>query len=350
MLKPAMAIRSPKILIFYPPNGIVRARQDCSVIPEICGKGNLRISYIPKFSLSPADKKNLMQTGPGKKPEWLKKRITASGAAFASTRQLLSRHSLHTVCRSAMCPNLQECWSKGTATFLLLGNVCTRSCRFCAVATDSKPALPDQEEPRKIADAVRSMGLKHAVLTSVNRDDLSDGGAGLWAETIRAVRAVNPKVSIECLIPDFQGNRDSLELVMSEAPEVLNHNIETVPSLYRKVRPQADYSGSLKIIEMARRQFGLATKSGMMVGMGESAEEVEASLHDLRNHGCDMVTIGQYLQPTASHLPVERYVTPDEFEIYRSAAERAGFRHIQSGPFVRSSYHAEAFEPTEPLS
>ncbi len=291
-----------------------------------------------------------MQTGPGKKPEWLRKRITASGSAFASTRQLLSRHSLHTVCRSAMCPNLQECWSNGTATFLLLGNVCTRTCRFCAVATESRPPLPDAEEPQKIADAVNSMNLKHAVLTSVNRDDLGDGGAWHWTATIRAVRAVNPKVSIECLIPDFQGNRASLELVMSEAPEVLNHNIETVPSLYRKVRPQADYAGSLAVIELAKRQFGLATKSGMMVGMGESADEVEASLLDLRRHGCDMVTIGQYLQPTTSHLPVERYVTPEEFEHYRSVAERAGFRHIQSGPFVRSSYHAEAFEPTDNLT
>lgn len=291
-----------------------------------------------------------MQSGPGRKPDWLKKRITASGSSFASTRQLLSRHSLHTVCRSAMCPNLQECWSKGTATFLLLGDVCTRSCRFCAVGTNSHPAVPDPLEPEKIAEAVRSMKLRHAVLTSVNRDDLPDGGAAHWAATIRSVRAVNPGVSIECLIPDFQGTRSSLELVMAEAPEVLNHNIETVPSLYRKVRPQADYAGSLAVIELAKRQFRLATKSGMMVGMGETVTEVEASLHDLRKHGCDMVTIGQYLQPTVAHLPVERYVTPEEFEHYRSIAEQAGFRHIQSGPFVRSSYHAEAFEPTEQFS
>lgn len=285
--------------------------------------------------------------GPGRKPDWLKKKITASGTSFASTRQLLNRHSLHTVCRSAMCPNLQECWSKGTATFLLLGDVCTRSCRFCAVGTSTKPALPDPREPEKIAEAVRSMKLRHAVLTSVNRDDLADGGAGHWAEVIRAVRASNPGVSIECLIPDFQGNQSALEMVMSEAPEVLNHNIETVPSLYAKVRPQADYAGSLAVIEMAKRHFSLATKSGMMVGMGETLDEVEASLQDLRRHGCDMVTIGQYLQPTAAHLPVERYVTPEEFEHLRSVAENAGFRHIQSGPFVRSSYHAEAFEPSE---
>ena len=291
-----------------------------------------------------------MQPGPGRKPDWLKKKITASGTAFASTRQLLNRHSLHTVCRSAMCPNLQECWSKGTATFLLLGDVCTRSCRFCAVGTSTRPASPDPREPEKIAEAIRSMKLRHAVLTSVNRDDLADGGASHWAAVIRAVREVNPGVSIECLIPDFRGDRNSLELVMTEAPEVLNHNIETVPSLYPKVRPQADYAGSLAVIELAKRQFRLATKSGMMVGMGETAAEVETALQDLRTHGCDMVTIGQYLQPTASHLPVERYVTPEEFEHFRSVAEKAGFRHIQSGPFVRSSYHAEAFEPEEQLS
>lgn len=289
-----------------------------------------------------------MQPAPGRKPEWLKKKIPATGSAFAATRQLLNRNSLHTVCRSAMCPNLQECWSKGTATFLLLGDVCTRSCRFCAVSTDARPALPDPLEPSRIAEAVRSMKLRHAVLTSVNRDDLSDGGAAHWAETIRAVRQLNPGVTIECLIPDFKGNLAALELVMAEAPEVLNHNIETVPSLYRKVRPQADYAGSLAVIELAKRQFRLATKSGMMVGMGEDIAAVEASLLDLRNHGCDMVTIGQYLQPTASHLPVERYVTPEEFDHLRLVAEKAGFRHVQSGPFVRSSYHAEAFDPEEP--
>jgi lipoic acid synthetase len=289
-----------------------------------------------------------MHQAPGRKPDWLRKKIPDTGSAFAATKRLLNRQSIHTVCRSAMCPNLQECWSKGTATFLLLGNVCTRSCRFCAVSTDVRPALPDPLEPSRIAGAVRSMKLRHAVLTSVNRDDLPDGGSAHWAETIRAVRQLNPGVSIECLIPDFKGNTAALELVMAEAPEVLNHNIETVPSLYRKVRPQADYAGSLAVIELARRQFRLATKSGMMVGMGERIEELEASLYDLRKHGCDMVTIGQYLQPTAAHLPVERYVTPEEFEHLRSVAEKAGFRHVQSGPFVRSSYHAEAFDPEEP--
>ncbi|UWX58541.1 lipoyl synthase [Chlorobaculum sp. MV4-Y] len=290
-----------------------------------------------------------MKSGSGKKPDWLKIKL-ASGSSFASTRKLLNQQSLHTVCRSAMCPNLHECWSKGTATFLLLGNVCTRACRFCAVGTERRPAMPDPAEPSKIAEAVKTMKLRHAVLTSVNRDDLADGGASHWVETIRVIRAANPGVSLECLIPDFSGNEQSLDLVMRERPEVLNHNIETVPSLYSKVRPQASYERSLSVIGRAKRKFRLATKSGMMVGMGEMPEEVEASLGDLRRHGCDMVTIGQYLQPTAAHLPVSRYVTPEEFERYREIALDAGFRHVQSGPFVRSSYNAEAFEPVEEIS
>ena len=254
---------------------------------------------------------------------------------------------MHTVCRSAMCPNLQECWSRGTATFLLLGNICTRTCRFCAVGKAAHPPELDPLEPQKIAEAVHSMQLKHAVLTSVNRDDLADGGAAQWVATLQAIRALNPKTSpkasIECLIPDFQSNALALDLVMAEAPEVLNHNIETVPSLYAKVRPQANYAASLKLLQRAKEHHGLATKSGLMVGMGETTDEVTASLHDLRAHGCDMVTIGQYLQPSAEHLPVARYVTPWEFEHYATIARSAGFRHVQASPFVRSSYHAEAF-------
>ena len=282
-----------------------------------------------------------MEHVPGKKPEWLKIRLS-SGASFASTKRLLDRHSLHTVCRSAMCPNLQECWSRGTATFLLLGTVCTRNCRFCAVGKASTPPAPDPREPEKIALAVHSMQLKHTVLTSVTRDDLPDGGAEYWVATIRAIRTLNPFVTIECLIPDFEGNERAMDLVMAELPEILNHNIETVPSLYTKVRPQANYATSLRLLQRAKEMHGLTTKSGMMVGMGETAEEVAISLGDLLLHGCDMVTIGQYLQPSALHLPVERYITPEEFEQYRSFAEGAGFRHVQSGPFVRSSYHAEA--------
>ncbi len=290
-----------------------------------------------------------MERGPGKKPEWLKIRM-ASEASFAATRQLLNQRGIHTVCRSALCPNLQECWSRGTATFLLLGNVCTRSCRFCAVGKAATPPPPDPLEPENIAQAVESMRLKHAVLTSVNRDDLDDGGASIWVETIGALRRVTPSVTIECLIPDFNGNERSLDLVMSAAPDVLNHNIETVPSRYPAVRPQASYQASLQLIRMAKSHYGLATKSGLMVGMGETAEEVRQSLSDLVAYGCDMVTIGQYLQPSAAHLPVERYVTPEEFAAYRRDAEAAGFRHVQSGPFVRSSYHAEAFAGTTETS
>jgi lipoic acid synthetase len=283
-----------------------------------------------------------MESGVGRKPEWLKIRM-ASGASFSATRRLLGRHSLNTVCRSAMCPNLQECWSRGTATFLLLGDVCTRTCSFCAVGKAAKPPALDPLEPENIALAVHSMQLKHAVLTSVTRDDLDDGGAKQWVESIRAIRRASPSVSIECLIPDFQGNEYALDLVMAEMPEVLNHNIETVPSLYAKVRPQASYTASLQLLQRAKERHGLATKSGLMVGMGETAEEITASLNDMARHGCDMVTIGQYLQPSAEHLPVERYITPEEFEQYRMIAEAAGFRHVQSAPFVRSSYHAEAF-------
>ncbi len=283
-----------------------------------------------------------MKRGAGKKPEWLKIRM-ATGASFGATRQLLNRHSLHTVCRSAMCPNLQECWSRGTATFLLLGNICTRTCSFCAVGKASHPPLPDPSEAENLALAVQSMRLKHAVLTSVSRDDLQDGGAQHWASCIRAIRALNPSVSIECLIPDFQGNETALDTLMAEAPEILNHNIETVPSLYPKVRPQANYNASLQLLRRAKQKHGLSTKSGLMLGMGETLEEVTSSLDDLIKHGCDMVTIGQYLQPSAAHLPVERYVTPEEFEAYRIIAESKGFCHVQSAPFVRSSYHAEAF-------
>ncbi|TLU84671.1 MAG: lipoyl synthase [Chlorobium sp.] len=278
-----------------------------------------------------------------KKPEWLKIRM-ASGASFAATRQLLNRHSLNTVCRSALCPNLQECWSRGTATFLLLGNACTRSCVFCAVGKTPEPPAPDSDEPENIALAVRSMKLKHAVLTSVTRDDLEDGGSAHWVKTIQAIRASTPRVTIECLIPDFRHNTTALDLVMNEAPDVLNHNIETVPSLYARVRPQANYSNSLKILERAKKVHGLSTKSGLMLGMGETAAEVETVIGDLFRHGCDMITIGQYLQPSPAHLPVERYVTPDEFEHFRKVAENEGFIYVQSGPFVRSSYHAEAFE------
>jgi len=274
-----------------------------------------------------------------RQPEWLKLRMK-TGPEFGVIQRLLSEKSLNTVCRSARCPNLQECWSRGTATFLLLGNVCTRSCRFCAIGTEQKPLPPDPQEPARIAGAVHDMKLKFVVLTSVNRDDLQDGGAEHWTETMKAVRISSPDAGLECLIPDFVGNDDALDLLMKERPEVLNHNIETVPRLYHKVRPDAIYQRSLSILDRALTLHGLTTKSGMMVGMGETFDEVLSSMRDLREAGCSKLTIGQYLQPTASHLPVERYVPPEEFDAYRKEALAIGFSSVQSGPFVRSSYLA----------
>lgn len=275
-----------------------------------------------------------------RKPDWLKTRL--SGAArFASTKLLIADHGLNTVCRSARCPNLQECWSSGTATFLLLGDTCTRSCGFCAVKTAPKTLpLPSSEEPRKIARAVTQMRLTHIVLTSVTRDDLPDGGSTAWAATIEAIRKEQPQVTIECLIPDFQGKKDALGKVMSMSPDVLNHNMETVPSLYDSVRPQADYSRSLDLLRFAKDHYSLRTKSGLMVGMGETERQVKHVLDDLAATGCDHVTIGQYLQPSERHLPVRDYVPPDCFERYRTYALESGIEEVQSGPYVRSSYHA----------
>ncbi|MCW8797169.1 MAG: lipoyl synthase [Chlorobium sp.] len=274
-----------------------------------------------------------------RKPDWLKMRLSGT-ANFASTKKLIAGYGLNTVCRAAMCPNLQECWSSGTATFLLLGDSCTRSCRFCAVTSTSDLPLPDPEEPRKIAKAVRIMQLGHVVLTSVTRDDLADGGSKAWAATIDAVRAENPEVSIECLIPDLQGDHDALHRIMIMSPDVLNHNVETVPSLYGAVRPEADYIRSLEVLRLAQQEYSLQTKSGLMVGMGETEQEVCRVLDDLARVGCRHVTIGQYLQPSSKHLPVHSFVTPECFDRYRKYALESGFRHVQSGPYVRSSYHA----------
>lgn len=274
-----------------------------------------------------------------RKPEWLKLKLSGTGQ-FASTKRLIAGYGLNTVCRSALCPNLHECWSSGTATFLLLGDSCTRSCRFCAVTTRQRPPLPDPEEPAKIAEAVKKMELKHVVLTSVTRDDLEDEGSAAWARTIAAVRQLNPQTTVECLIPDFRGKHDALDRVMSLKPDVLNHNIETVPSLYPAVRPEADYQQSLEVLRTAWSSYGLVSKSGLMVGMGESRDEVFAVLDDLFRHGCEHLTIGQYLQPSARHYPLQRYVHPEEFDEYREYARSCGFRTIQSGPYVRSSYHA----------
>lgn len=275
-----------------------------------------------------------------RKPDWLKLRLSGA-AGFASTKKLIADHGLNTVCKSAQCPNRQECWSSGTATFLLLGDSCTRNCRFCAVTAASGPLpLPFSGEPRRIAQAVRKMQLSHVVLTSVTRDDLQDGGSSAWAATIEAVRTENPEATIECLIPDFQGNHDALHRVMKMRPDVLNHNVETVPVLYESVRPQADYPRSLEVLRIAKQEYALHIKSGLMVGMGETEEQVKSVLDDLAGIGCEHLTIGQYLQPTLQHFPVHSYVTPECFERYRMYALESGFRSVQSGPYVRSSYHA----------
>jgi lipoyl synthase len=271
------------------------------------------------------------------RPEWLKVRVP-SGDQFARLKGLFAHQTLHTVCEEARCPNMGECWNAGTATFMILGNVCTRSCGFCAVTT-GRPVGLDRGEPARVAEAIKTMGIRHAVVTSVNRDELPDGGASIFAETIQQTRSVNPGVTIEVLIPDFRGVWEALQTVIDARPDILNHNVETVPRLYTRVRPQAKYARSLQLLQRAKEK-GMISKSGIMVGMGETLEEVRNVLEDLRSVLCDIVTIGQYLQPTKSHLPVERYVHPEEFLLLKGEGLRMGFKHVESGPLVRSSYHA----------
>src|SRR5512143_200540 len=270
---------------------------------------------------------------PFRRPEWLKVKI-GLGENYARLRSLIDTQRLHTVCEEARCPNMGECWEAGTATFMILGDTCTRSCGFCAVKT-GKPEVLDADEPRRVAEAVLRMGVKHAVITSVNRDELYDGGAQIFAETIRQTRALSPGTTIEVLIPDFRGDEFALDIVLDALPDVLNHNVETVPRLYPAVRPQAKYERSLELLTRSKRR-GFLTKTGLMVGIGERADEVLDLLRDLRATGCDIVTIGQYLQPTKEHLPVDRFVHPDEFARYRRAGRELGFRHVESGPLVRS--------------
>jgi lipoic acid synthetase len=262
-----------------------------------------------------------------------------AGEGYAKLVKLVSEQKLHTVCQSAKCPNMGECWSAGTATLMILGDVCTRSCGFCHIATGKPPTL-DLDEPRRVGEAVATMKLKHVVITSVNRDELPDGGAAVWAETIRQVRASAPGTNVEVLIPDFCGDWDALQLVLDERPEILNHNIETVPRLYHRVRPQAKYHRSLKLLQIAKEQ-GLVTKTGAMLGLGETEDEIDHVIDDLVSIGCEILTLGQYLQPTPDHLPVERWVHPDEFKSWKARGEAKGLRHVEAGPLVRSSYHAE---------
>ena len=289
------------------------------------------------------------------RPEWLKVRLNTTGE-YEEVRAMMRRLSLVTVCEEARCPNIHECWARErTATFMLMGDICTRHCGFCAVGK-GRPGALDAEEPARVAEAARELGLSHAVVTSVNRDDLPDGGAAHFAATIQAIRERNPACTVEVLIPDFQGNWAALETVLAAGPEILNHNIETVPRLYRRVRPDAVYSQSLELLSRARsyrdaRALPMRTKSGLMVGLGETAEELIAALSDLRASGCDIATVGQYLQPYERRLPVERYYTPAEFDSIRERGETMGFQRVESGPLVRSSYHARrAFAPASPAA
>ena len=273
-----------------------------------------------------------------RKPGWLRTRLPG-GARYTRVRQALGEGRLHTVCESARCPNCHECWNAGTATFMILGERCTRACRFCAIGQGTRPAPPDPEEPQRVARAAARLGLRHVVVTSVTRDDLSDGGAGLFAATVRAIRASLPGATVEVLIPDFGGSPDALATVLAARPEVLNHNVETVARLYPRVRPGADYGRSLRILEAAARA-GLAAKSGFMVGLGESPREIRTLLGELYAAGCRRVTLGQYLRPGPRNLPVHRYYAPEDFAAFAAEARERGFAHVQSGPLVRSSYQA----------
>ncbi len=278
-------------------------------------------------------------TGP--RPDWLKVRIR-SGESFQAINRMIDDLSLHTVCQEARCPNIYECWSEGTATFMILGDICTRHCGFCAVGK-GKPKPVDADEPRHVGEAVRRLGVRHAVITSVNRDELSDGGSVHFAQTIDWVRRLNPGTRVEVLIPDFQGNEEALNNVLSARPDVLNHNTETVPRLYKRVRPDADYRQTLDLLRRAslrKSEWPLLTKSGVMVGLGETADELIATFRDLAETGCDILTVGQYLSPTPRHIPIEKYYSPDEFASLREEALKMGFRYVEAGPLVRSSYHA----------
>ena len=273
------------------------------------------------------------------KPAWLKAKAPV-GENFHNLKKLARGLGLHTVCESAQCPNIGECWNHRTATFMLLGDICTRRCGFCAVPK-GKPGPIDGDEPRRVAEAVAKLGLRHAVVTSVNRDDDNAGGARIFAETIRQVRELSPECRIEVLIPDFQGLDEALKIVLDARPDVLNHNTETVPRLYRVVRSGARYERTLRLLENAKKfSPGIVTKSGVMVGLGETITELVEVFHDLGQRGVDILTVGQYLRPSRDHLPIARFYTPDEFQYLKSEALRFGFRHVESGPLVRSSYHA----------
>lgn len=273
-----------------------------------------------------------------RKPDWLRVKLPI-GQNYRHVRQLVDQYSLHTICQSGNCPNMGECWGAGTATFMILGNTCTRSCSFCAVKT-GRPSEYDEDEPRRVSEAIRLMGVKHAVITSVNRDELADRGAEIWYQTVRSIKESTPQVTIETLIPDVKATWPALERMISAGQEVVSHNMETVQRLYRKVRPQAKYERSLEQIRRTK-EYGKRTKSGIMVGLGETEEEVFQIMDDLLEHGCDVLTIGQYLQPTKMHIEVAEFIHPDQFARYAEVGLAKGFPFVESGPLVRSSYHAE---------
>ncbi|TAE11781.1 MAG: lipoyl synthase [Bacteroidetes bacterium] len=273
-----------------------------------------------------------------KKPSWLRVKLPI-GESYKHVRGLVDTHKLHTICESGNCPNMGECWGAGTATFMILGNICTRSCGFCAVAT-GRPEPADWDEPQRVAEAIHLMKVKHAVITSVDRDELKDGGSTIWYNTIQAVKALNPDTTLETLIPDFRGFTDQIQRIIDAAPEVVSHNMETVERLTRQVRIQAKYRRSLEVLNVLKKG-GMRTKTGIMLGLGETKEEVVQSMEDLVSVGVDVLTLGQYLQPTPKHLPVQRFVHPDEFAELREIGYELGFDYVESGPLVRSSYHSE---------
>jgi lipoic acid synthetase len=273
-----------------------------------------------------------------KKPKWLRVKLP-TGENYRTVRGLVDQHKLHTICESGSCPNMGECWGEGTATFMILGNICTRSCGFCAVQT-GKPEEVDEFEPGRVANSVKIMGVKHAVITSVDRDDLKDGGSDIWAQTVRAIRHQSPGTTLETLIPDFAGKWENLEVIIQVAPEIVSHNLETVRRLTKQVRIQAKYDRSLEVL-FRLKKGGMRTKSGVMLGLGETEDEVIETMQDLRSVGVDILTLGQYLQPTPKHLPVFEFIEPVQFEKYRILGLEMGFRFVESGPLVRSSYHAE---------
>lgn len=286
----------------------------------------------PEKSVSPTELKRVP------KPKWLRVKLPI-GEEYKKVRRIVDQHKLHTICESGSCPNMGECWGAGTATFMILGNICTRSCGFCAVET-GRPEAVDEFEPGRVARSVKLMGVKHCVITSVDRDDLPDGGSIIWVQTVKAIRAQSPKTTLETLIPDFAGKWDNLNRIIDVAPEIVSHNLETVRRLTKQVRIQAKYDRSLEVLRRLKKG-GMKTKSGVMLGLGETEAEVVETMEDLRAVNTDILTLGQYLQPTKKHLPVRNFITPDQFDEFKKIGLSLGFRYVESGPLVRSSYHAE---------